>query len=108
MTATLAPLFAIGLPQSHPGDYAHVLKWPFALFFVMTVLLFAYGYRVARSRKREAELHSEPEGLAATTKACGYCGRDNGLESTHCWECGTAFLTPELDANISKQDPFAA
>ena len=107
MLVTLAPLFAIGLPQSHPGDYDHVHKWPFALFFVMTVLLFAYGYRVARIRKRETESQSDPMTAAAMTKACGYCGRDSEAEATHCQECGTALVTQEPDTNSGKQEPLA-
>ena len=98
----------MGLPQSHPGDYAHVYKWPFALFFVMTVLLLAYGYQVARMRKHETESQGEPTNAAATAKTCSYCGRDNGLEATHCRECGTALPAPELELNTSQQDLFTA
>ena len=108
MLVALTPLFAIGLPQSQPGDYAHVLKWPMVLFFVMSVLFVSYGYWVSKKRKLESESQSQPVSPAATTKACSYCGRDNDAEATHCCECGTAFLAQELDQNTSKQEPFTA
>ena len=104
MLVVFVPIFGVGVPHAKPGDYADASVWPAVLLFVVIPLLALCGFLILRSRSRRTkpELHSlESE---ATTKPCGYCGRENDLEAANCKECGTPFLTPESDQNACKHE----
>jgi len=103
MLVTFVPYFAMGVPQAQPGAYELVPSSQVTVLFV-AILLVACGFVLLRVRRRRTMPSIGPIDLTATTKACSYCGRENDLQAAHCWECGTAFLIPQVDQYPSEHD----